>query len=78
MGTRPGTSADPAKRLVRFKSFRLRLCDERNLTDKYFTDALVAAGLLHDDSPQFCQVQVEQIKVEHWTEERTEITITNL
>src|SRR5580765_4267230 len=47
--------------LISITSFRLRLCDERNLTDKYFTDALIEAGLAPSDSPQFVKVEVGQV-----------------
>jgi hypothetical protein len=66
---------DQARRLVRITSFRLRLCDERNLWDKHFVDALVEAGIIFDDSPEFCQIEVKQEEVKDWRLERTEITI---
>jgi hypothetical protein len=37
---------------------------------------LVQIGLLPSDDPQTIQVTVEQEKVRHYCEERTEITIT--
>lgn len=75
VGAPEGASLDTAKRLVRVKSFRLRLLDERNIWDKYIVDSLVRAGLLRDDSPEFCKVEVEQVKVASKAEERTEIVI---
>lgn len=70
-----GKAANPNRRLVRLTSYRLRLLDERNLTDKWFVDSLVYAGILYSDAPKDCQVEVEQCKVEFAAEERTEITI---
>jgi hypothetical protein len=69
---------DKVRRAVRITSFRLRECDERNLTDKYFTDALVTAGILFDDSPQWAKVEVEQVIVEKSWEQRTEIIISKI
>ena len=66
---------DQTRRLVRITSFRVRLADERNLWDKHYVDALVEAGILFDDSPQFCKVEVSQQKVDGKQLERTEITI---
>ena len=74
----PRSHRDKIRRLVRITSFRTRECDERNLFDKYFTDALVHAGLLFDDTPRWCKVEVEQKPVAHKWEQRTEIEITPL
>ena len=60
---------------VRITSYRLHLLDERNLYDKYFVDCLVQAGLLRDDSPAWCKVEVSQIKVSEPEDERTAIVI---
>jgi len=75
MGKSAGENDNPGFRVVRITSYRCTLCDERNLWDKYFTDSLVKAGLLLDDSPQWCRVEVSQVKVDHWKDERTEITV---
>lgn len=74
----PRGNRDQIRRLVRITSFRTRECDDRNLFDKYFTDALVHAGILVDDSPEWCKVEVEQKSVDHKWEQRTEIEITPL
>jgi len=66
---------DARRRLVRITSYRTLLCDERNLADKHFTDALVRAGILVDDSPRWAKIEVEQVKVERRTQERTEIEV---
>lgn len=73
-----GKAPDKVRRLVRYKSYRTRLCDERNLWDKHFTDALVEAGILFDDSPAWCQIEVEQIQVKDKAMERTEIEVSNV
>jgi hypothetical protein len=73
-----GKGAYPGRSLVRVTSYRLRLCDERNLFDKYFIDSLVYAGLLRDDSPDEVVVEVRQEQVKNRTQERTVITIEPL
>ena len=72
-----GKGLEPRRRRVRFTSFRVRLCDERNLCDKHYTDALVRAGILFDDSPDWAEVEVRQEKVEHWHDERIQIDIAD-
>lgn len=62
-------------RTVCITSYRVRLLDERNLHDKYLVDCLVKAGLLCDDSPTWCKIKVEQVKVESPRYERTIIEI---
>jgi len=76
-GKDEGKDVHAGFRVVRIKSYRQRMCDVRNLFDKHFTDCLVAAGLLVDDSPEWCRIEVEQIQVDHWRYERTEIEITD-
>lgn len=71
-----GEVAYKARCLVRIISFRRRLCDERNLYDKHFVDALKEAGAFVDDSPEYVQVQVKQVKVEKDTEERTMLILS--
>jgi len=70
--------ARPNRRLVRVTSYRVRLCDERNLFEKHFVDALVRAKLLVNDSAQFAHIQVEQKQVEHGWEECTVLEISDL
>jgi hypothetical protein len=62
--------------LIRITSFRRRLCDERNLTDKYFTDALIEAGIAPSDAPKYVKVEVNQEQVRFDYLERTVIIIT--
>lgn len=66
----------PSFRVVRVTSYRTRLVDERNLWDKYLVDSLVRAQLLRDDSPQWCRVEVHQVKVGLKSDERTEVEIS--
>lgn len=70
-----GAGYNPGFRIVRITSFRKHLLDERNLWDHYFTDSLVKAGLLRDDSPQWCKIEVSQFQVSEWGYEHTEIEI---
>lgn len=70
-----GEVVDQKRRVVRITSFRKRLCDERNLWDKHFTDALQEAGIIVSDAPQHATIQVRQEKVAHDWEERTEIEV---
>lgn len=71
-----GEDCCPGFRHVRVTSYRTRLLDERNLWDHYIVDALVKAGLLRDDSPQWCKVEVAQHLVGRKCDERTEVEIT--
>lgn len=70
-----GEVAYQGRCLVGITSFRRRLCDERNLYDKHFVDALTEAGAFVDDSPKYVQVIVGQVQVEHAHEERTVIVL---
>jgi len=71
-----GEVAYQSRCLVRITSFRRCLCDERNLYDKHFVDALKEAGAFIDDSPRYVQVTVDQKQVEFPHEERTVIVMT--
>lgn len=73
-----GKSPDAKRHSVCITSFRVRLCDERNLYDKYFTDTLAYAGTIHGDSPKEIEIQVRQEQVSDAGLERTEIEITPL
>lgn len=75
VATEEGKRTDSVRRLVCIKSFRLRLLDERNLADKYFTDALIYAGIIHGDSTKEAQIVVTQEQVSDPALERTEILI---
>lgn len=77
LGKNPGTDDGPGFRVVRITSYRVRLLDERNIFEKYLVDALVKASLLRNDSPEWCRVEVKQVKVETPELERTEIEITD-
>jgi len=69
---------DTAKRRVCITSFRLRMLDTRNLWDHFFTDALVIGGILFDDSPQYAEIEVNQVIVKDKAEVRTEIVVNAL
>lgn len=75
MAKETGKDAHPIRCIVRITSFRLRLLDERNLADKYFTDSLIYAGILYSDSPKYAQIIVTQERVTERALERTEIVI---
>lgn len=73
----PVQVAPPVRRLVRYTRFGLSPLDDDNLKGgtKWITDTLVLAGILHDDSPQFAQIEVRQVKVDHWWEESTKVEV---
>ena len=71
-----GEVAYQGRCLVSITSFRRRLCDERNLYDKHFVDALKEAGAFIDDSPKFVKVEVSQQQVQFAYEERTLIVMS--
>lgn len=75
VATTPGASAHPTKRFVRIESYRVHLLDQDNLFGKYLLDALCKAGVLFDDSPQWCRSEIKQIQVEHPWQEHTEIEV---
>ena len=75
VATDAGEAPDAVRRLVRYTLFRVRPIDQENWCTKHFTDALVLARLIFDDSPRWCLIQTEQVKVRFPSEERTEITI---
>jgi len=78
VGKDAGKVVNPCRRLIRLTSFRVRLADARNLHDKHFTDALVRAGAVVDDSDKYCKIEVEQKQVEHAWQQRTEIEVFEL
>lgn len=75
LGTDAGKDPNPRRSIVRLTSYRTRLIDERNLWDKHFIDSIKEAGLIFDDSPKWCKVQVDQKEVLRAEDERTEIEI---
>lgn len=70
-----GEDHRPGFRFVRITSLRMRLLDERNLYDKAIVDSLVYAGVLADDSPSCCRVEVYQRLVYNKADECTEIEV---
>ena len=76
VGKSEGADNGAGFRVVRIKSYRRNMVDERNIYDKYIVDALVRAKLLRDDTPKWCRIEVTQEKVYAAVFERTEIEIT--
>jgi len=54
-----------------------RLYDEGNLhaNAKVHEDAAVDAGWLVDDAPEWCRLEVRQVRVEHRAEQRIEVSV---
>ena len=75
VGAPSGPSAHPTKSFVRVTSYRVRLLDKRNLHEKAFVDALQKCGAIVDDSPKWCEVEVEQVKVDYDWQQKTVIEI---
>jgi len=76
LATDAGEVAYKGRCLIRITSFRRRLCDERNLYDKHFVDALTEAGCFIDDSPKYVQVEVFQQQVKNKADECTRIEVS--
>jgi len=60
---------------IRIKSFRKRLIDEDNLCAKYHTDLCRYAGILPDDAPGICKIEVSQVKTAKGETEKTLIEV---
>jgi len=75
--TTPGKKEGGNRYSVRFRIYRVRPLDEDNAFGgvKTCVDLLVGAGLLPSDAPETLKIEVEQEKVQHRKEQRTEITI---
>ena len=64
---------------IEFHSYRARLCDPDGVCAKYAIDALVRSGIISDDSAkEVNEVRYRQTKVKNHSEEKTEITITEV
>ncbi len=63
------------KYVVRVTSYRVRLCDEDNLCEKFHVDACRYAGLLPSDAPNKAHIEVYQKKVANKKQEKTLIEI---
>lgn len=64
---------------LRITRYATRLLDEDNLGgSKLLTDQLRYAGIIPNDDPGSTKIILDQIKVKHKTEERTEIEIKEL
>ncbi len=77
LGQEQGKAPDSAGCLVSITSFRRRLLDPDNLVGgvKYFVDSLRYANAIPGDRPDQIRLTVQQRKVAHKSEERTEISI---
>jgi Holliday junction resolvase RusA-like endonuclease len=65
--------------VLRVTRYATRLLDEDNLAGaKLLVDQLRYAGIIPNDDPQCLKIILDQIKVKHKTEERTEIEIKEL
>lgn len=64
--------------LVRVISVRKILLDEDNLAEKFLVDCCRNAGLIPDDAPEFCKIEVAQRKVQDNEPEHVIIEIENL
>lgn len=61
---------------ITVRSFRARLADPDGICVKHAIDGLVLAGVIPDDNATVVRaVTVEQVKVAHLDEERTEIVV---
>lgn len=56
----------------------MRTLDADNLAggSKCLVDEIRYSGLIPDDTPEAIELQVQQVKVKHYAEERTELTLT--
>jgi hypothetical protein len=64
---------------LRITRYATRLLDEDNLSGaKLAIDQLRYAGIIPNDDPESTKIILDQIKVKHKTEERTEIEIKEL
>lgn len=73
-----GTQHSHARIIVRYRLCRCRCLDPDNsyAATKTLTDLLCRSGLIPGDDPQKIRLEVEQEKVAHRKDQRTEITIT--
>ena len=61
---------------IRLTHYRRTLADADAPIGKWFIDAIVEAGILHDDSPAFVtEVSHRQVQIEQWEEEQTVILL---
>ena len=75
LATIKAQESDTRFRVVRVKSFRVRLLDSDNLVPKWHIDSLRYAGILPSDAPDRARIETSQEKVGSKAEERTEIEI---
>ena len=58
-----GEARDTGRFLIRVTSYRNRLLDEDNLSEKYLCDLCRYSGIVPDDRPELTKIEVCQIKV---------------
>ncbi len=62
--------------VIRFTHYVRRLADSDAYIGKWWTDGIVEAGILFDDSPEYVQeTRHRQVKIEQWQEEKTIIEL---
>jgi hypothetical protein len=76
--TTEGEAQSLGRVVVRFTQYRVQLLDDDNLAGsiKDLLDGVKHSHLIRDDSSKEIDLQVNQIKVQHHSDERTEIEIT--
>ena len=77
-GDHAGEACSAERPTVCFALYRVRLldADAKYGSIKDLLDSLQYAGLIRGDREEEINLQVEQVRVPHYAEERTEITIT--
>jgi hypothetical protein len=64
--------------LVRIESRRKRLLDEDNICEKYLVDLLRYSGIIANDSPDQCRIEVAQTKCRKGEPEEITIEVMRL
>ena len=70
--------AGKSRFLVRVISVRKRLIDEDNLAEKFLVDECRYAGLIPDDAPECCKIEVSQRKCQENEPEHVIIEIEQI
>ena len=68
--------SDSSRFLVRIESRRKRLLDEDNICEKYLVDLLRYSGIIANDSPDQCRIEVGQTKCRKGEAEEITIAVT--
>jgi len=64
--------------LVRIESRRKRLLDEDNICEKYLVDLLRYSGIIANDSPDQCRIEVSQTKCRKCEPEEISVEVMRL